>query len=75
MIRDPAWLRGLGDMVATTLGLVAMVRLWQVFPVDFADGSLWRLLARWVVAVGIAGSAIGIIAGVAKLVRGLTGRH
>lgn len=75
VFRDPAWLRGLGDVVATTLGLVAMVRIWQVFPVDFVDGSLWRLLARWVVAVGIVGSVIGIVAAFSKLVRGLTGRH
>lgn len=75
VIRDPAWLRGLGDVVTTTLGLVAMVRIWQVFPVEFADGSPWRLLARWVVGVGIIGSAIGILAGFAKLVQGLTGRR
>lgn len=75
VVRDPAWLRGLGDILTTALGLVAMVRIWQVFPVDFADGSLWRLLARWVVAVGILGSAIGILAGFTKLVRGLTDRY
>lgn len=73
VVLDPPWLRALGDIVTTGIGLAALVRLWQVFPVDFAPAFVdLDLVARWVLAIGIVGSVIGIVAAAARLVRSLT---
>ena len=72
-MRDPAWLRAVGDIVTTGVGLAALVRLWQVFPVDFTVTAVdLDLVARWVLVLGIVGSVIGIVAAAARLVRALT---
>jgi hypothetical protein len=72
VLLDPAWLRAVGDIVTTSAGLAAMVRLWQVFPFDFSETFVdLEVVARVVLAVGIAGSVIGIIAAVGRLVRSL----
>jgi hypothetical protein len=69
---DPRWFRALGETIVTVVGLVAMVKLWQVFPFAFDDvGVPWHLIVRWLLAVGIVGSAIGIIANVVTFVRSL----
>jgi hypothetical protein len=66
---DPKWLKAVGDIVTTTVGIVAMVAIWQVFPFDFGDASFdWALLFRWVLGVGIVGSAIGIVVNLVSLV-------
>jgi hypothetical protein len=73
VVHDPSWVRALGDVVTTSVGLAALVRLWQVFPVAFAETTVdLDLIARWVLAVGIAGSVVGIVAAAARLVRALT---
>lgn len=68
------WLRPLGDLVTTGVGLVAMVRVLQVFPFDFSgfsfDGSS---LARVLLIVGILGAAVGIAVQFVKLVRTIYG--
>lgn len=73
VVHDPPWVRALGDVVTTSVGLAALIRMWQVFPIDFAETWVdMDLVARWVLAVGIAGSVVGIVAGAARLVRALT---
>lgn len=70
MMSDPAWLKALGDIATAAIAVVVLVRFWQVFPFDFGDATFdWALLTRIVLGVGIAGSAIGILAGVVRLVR------
>lgn len=65
LLRDPSWFKSLGDIVTTTLGTVAAVRIWQVFPFDFADGGVdWALVARVLLGLAIVGGIIGIIASV-----------
>jgi hypothetical protein len=69
---DPAWFTALGSIVTTVIGLVAMVRLLQVFPFDFGAGGFdWALVARILLWVGIVGSAIGIVVNLVTLVRSL----
>ncbi|HET8615500.1 MAG TPA: hypothetical protein VFL94_08245 [Actinomycetales bacterium] len=59
---DPRWFRAFGEAVVTVIGLVSMVRLWQVFPFAFDDeGIPWHLVVRWLLAIGIVGSVIGVI--------------
>lgn len=73
VLHDPAWVRALGDLATSAVGLVAIVRLWQVFPFDFGGASFdWELVTRWVLGLGIAGSAIAIVVALVSLVRALT---
>ena len=63
LVYDPRWLRALGGMATIGVGLAAMVRIWQVFPFDFGDSALdWALIFRIMLAVGILGSLIGLVA-------------
>jgi hypothetical protein len=72
LARDPRWLKALGDTLTTAVGLVAMVRIWQVFPFDFADWSHdWSWLLRVLLGVGMVGSVIGIAVQFISLVRQL----
>ena len=68
-VADPPRVRALGDVVTTSVGVVAMVRIWQVFPFDVdSDSSGWGLVLRVLLVVGIVGSVIGIVAGLVRLV-------
>lgn len=69
---DPRWFRALGEIVVTAIGLAALVKLWQVFPFAFDDeGTPWHLITRWVLAIAMAGSAIGIITNLVAFLRAL----
>lgn len=68
LVRDPRWLRSFGEAFTTAIGVAAMVALWRVFPFDFGDGGLdWSIVVRVLLAVGIVGGAIGIIANLVSL--------
>lgn len=70
LVSDPAWLRTVGDLVTTSIGLAALIVIWQVFPFDFTAYSFdWELVARVLLVVAIVGSAIGILVAAGKLVR------
>lgn len=72
---DAPWLRSLGDLATTTIGLAALISIWNVFPFDFGSSSFdWALLVRLGLVVGILGSAIGIIVQLASLM-GRASRH
>jgi hypothetical protein len=70
MIDDAPWLRPLGDLVTTSVGLVAMARVLQVFPFDFSrvafDASS---LVRVLLIVGLVAAAVGIAVQFVVLVR------
>jgi hypothetical protein len=70
LVADPAWLRALGEVVTTAVGLAALVAVWQVWPLDLTVA--WDLVARLAVGVGIMGSVIGIVAAVVRFVRELS---
>jgi hypothetical protein len=73
---DPLWVKALGDLLTTSVGLAALVRIWQVFPVDFGTSSVdWELVARIVMIVAMVGSAIGIAAALASFMRAVTRHH
>ena len=67
LFRDPPRVRALGDIVTTVVGLVAMVVIWRVFPLDLSSG--WETVARVLLAIGIVGSGIAIVTGIVRLVR------
>lgn len=73
LVRDPPWLRALGDVVTTSVGLGALITVWQVFPFDVAsDSSGWGLVVRILLAVAIVGSAIGIVTGLVTFVKAVS---
>ncbi len=73
LVRDPPWLRSLGDVITTSVGLGALVKVWQVFPFDVAsDSSGWGLVARILLVVAIVGSAIGIVTGLVGFVKAVS---
>ncbi|HET7802189.1 MAG TPA: hypothetical protein VFL38_17335 [Humibacillus xanthopallidus] len=69
LVFDLPRLRALGDIVAICFGLVALVRIWQVFPLDVI-GTPWEVVARVLLAIGVVGSVIGIIDAAVRLLRG-----
>jgi hypothetical protein len=72
VVADPRWLKALGDLITSTVGLVALLRVWQVFPFDFADYAFdWAVLVRVALAVGIGGSVIAAVAAVVSLIRSI----
>lgn len=74
-LADPTWLRALGDVVTTSIGLAVLAALWRVFPFAFrGDTPLPELLTRWVLAVGIAGCVIGVIVAMVRLTTDLARR-
>ena len=68
---DPPWVRSLGDLVTTGIGLATAIRVWQVFP--FALSSGWSTAVRVLLVVAIAGSCIALVVKVVLLARWFTG--
>lgn len=74
LVADPRWLRALGSIVTGAVGLVAIVRMWQVFPFDFAGSAIdWTVPVRVALALGIAGAVVGIAVAVVMFVRAVLG--
>lgn len=72
VVTDPPWLKALGDAVTTGVGLVALWRLWTVWPFAFGPGPVdWDLVARVVLLVGIVGAAIAIVVALVRFGRAL----
>jgi len=73
---DARWFVTLGGLVTTALGLLAVVRFWQVFPVHFDGGAIdWAQIVRTALAFGIAGSVVGLLVGIATLLVISTGNR
>ena len=68
VVWDPRWLRSLGELATTSIGVLALVRFWRVWPVDLPDHSAWAVSARIAVAAGIVGGLIGILAATVRFV-------
>ena len=76
LVNDVPWLKALGTIVTTTIGMVALVRIWQVFPFDFGSSSFnWQLVTRFVLVVSIIGSDIGIVVAFVTFVKSLMPAH
>lgn len=71
---DAPWLVSLGGVVTTAIGLAAVVRLMQVFPVDFSAMAVdLTVLVRVVLIAAIVGTAIGIVVQLVALMRAVAG--
>ncbi|BCJ49059.1 hypothetical protein Asp14428_05340 [Actinoplanes sp. NBRC 14428] len=63
IVHDPRWTVALGGIVTTAVGIAVLARLWEVFPFAFTDPSTdWAMVVRVVLAVGLIGSAAGLLA-------------
>lgn len=72
VLYDHRWFRDLGGIVTTGAGLVAVVQLLRVFPFAFGDSAVdWDAVTWWLLALGVAGSVIGLAVQVVTLVRHL----
>lgn len=71
VVWDPAWLKALGDVITTSLGVLAAVRIWQVWPLEFATGSPWGVIARIAVGCAVVGGTLGIVVAVGQFVSAL----
>lgn len=60
--------REVGDAIVTAVGLVVLVRVWQVYPFEFASGSFGDVATRALLPIAIVGSVIALVV---KLVTGL----
>jgi len=69
VVLDLPRVRALGDIVSIGFGLVALVRIWQVFPLDVV-GTGWEVVARIVLVLGFVGSGIGILEALNRFARG-----
>jgi hypothetical protein len=69
LVRDPGWLTPVGVMVTTAFGLVATVRVLQVFPFSFGSGFDWASVIRVLLVLGVVGSAIGLLVALVQLFR------
>lgn len=59
------------DGIVTAFGFYALLRVYQVFPFEFdPDGFRWDLLTRFVLIVGMLGSAIGVLVTPLRLLQG-----
>lgn len=64
--RDPPRLKAAGDLVSTSVGLVAILAIWQVFPLDLSSGM--ERVARVLLGIALVGTAIGILVAFRRLV-------
>lgn len=71
---DARWLRALGDLATTSIGLAAALTIWQVFPFAFHGSAAgWSVVARVLIMVAIVGSCIAILVNLVRLGRTMAG--
>lgn len=79
VLYDGAWFRAAWDLVLSVISLALSLQVYRVFPFDFS-GLSYDLtgLMRFLVVLGVIGSAIGLLAAGVRFVRavatGVTGR-
>ena len=65
---DPAWFRSVGQIGVSAIGLVAALRMWQVFPFDIsAYVFTWTAVIQLLLALAIFGSAVAIVVELVRL--------
>jgi hypothetical protein len=69
VVRHRPWQTPVGTFVTSAFGLVATVRVLQVFPFAFGPGFDWSPVVRVLLVLGAVGSAIGCVLAVVQMVR------
>jgi hypothetical protein len=66
---DPAWFKSIGQISVSAIGLAAALRTLRVFPFDFSAYAFsWTTVTRVLLVVAVFGSAVAIVAELARLV-------
>jgi hypothetical protein len=69
--RDPAWWRHTAQIGLNLIGLVVVVRSWQIFPLDLSDHWWgWETFARVLLGVAFVGLIAATVAEIVELARG-----
>jgi hypothetical protein len=68
---DPPWLKSLGDLATTGIGLATAIQIWQLFPFDLSSG--WSTAVRVLLVVAIAGSCVALVVQIVLLARWVAG--
>lgn len=66
---DRTWFVAAGRLVAGAAGLVATVRVLQVFPFDFGASGGWTTATRVVLTLAAVGGALGVVTQLVVLLR------
>ncbi|RAN76776.1 hypothetical protein B5P43_21925 [Bacillus sp. SRB_336] len=67
---DNPWVRALGEIITSAIGLVVLARLWTIFPFDFDSAAFnWVLVARILIVLASAGCGISIVVQLVTMVR------
>jgi hypothetical protein len=70
VVADGPRVKHLGELTTTTISMVVLVRIWQVFPFDFAASTLpWDTVTRTVLIFALAGTGIAVLVHAVALVR------
>ena len=69
LIFDAAWLRHLGQLILIPIAMFATYMILVIFPFTFADES-WAFWVKVALIIAIAGSGIGFIVELVKLILG-----
>ena len=70
---DPPWLKSLGDLIPSGIGLAVAIRIWQVFPFTFQGSAAWWSTAvRILLILVVAGSATSVVVQAVSLARRAT---
>jgi hypothetical protein len=72
----PGWLRPAGETALAAVNLAVLVRMWQVFPFDFAGygGDTTHTVARILLVLAAAGTGLAVFIHLAALLRTRTER-
>lgn len=74
VLYDQGRFRALGDAVTSAFGLSVTMRMWSVFPFSFEGYARdWTWLVRVGLALGVAGTLLGLMVALVKLVGGSGG--
>lgn len=72
-VRAP-WVRPLGDLVTTGIGIAVVTRMLQVFPFAFNSTSVtWSALMRGALIVGLISLGVAVVVQFVTLVRAIAG--
>lgn len=67
---DPAWFKSLTQIGLLLVSLAVTIRVYQVFPFDFSSYDFdWSTMTRWILIIAMAGTGIGMLTEVAKVLR------
>lgn len=73
LVTDPRWLRAVGELATTVIGIVVLATLLRDFPFDFG-GHFPDVAARALLVLGLVGASIGVVVTLVVLVLLAAGR-